>query len=335
MFSRIHPFSSIGLLFGLLAPVFILLGKLEVAVVLLSFSYGGGALEFKKYTSNFQFVLMVVSAACLGIVIDVLHGTGGAMTIVLLLASLATIVRQAFMQQFTYVGLLWVDSGSALLALLLYLRAVPMDAFIWSVWLPPIPIIGAALFLTGAYVQDARYIKRRTRLGYRVQTGKPAPEFELPDENGVPVKLTDFRGKHPVLLIFVRGDWCPGCHMMLRTYERNRLKFMEKGVLVLGIGPDDISVNKDMVQRIGVGFKMLSDDAQTVSGRYGVVYDNPVMAMTIDYAEGIPLPASFLVDIDGMVRYVSRPDRVGEFLDPSLIFSVLEQLPQEARPAWS
>ena len=35
--------------------------------------------------------LMVVSAACLGIVIDVLHGTGGAMTIVLLLASLATV----------------------------------------------------------------------------------------------------------------------------------------------------------------------------------------------------------------------------------------------------
>jgi peroxiredoxin len=80
---------------------------------------------------------------------------------------------------------------------------------------------------------------------------------------------------------------------------------------------------------------MLSDDAQAISGKYGVIYDNPVMEMSINYAEGIPLPASFLVDIDGVVRYVSRPDRVGEFLDPSLIFSVLDQLPASGRPAWN
>ena len=44
------------------------------------------------------------------------------------------------------------------------------------------------------------------------------------------------------------------------------------------------------------------------------------------YQEGIPLPASFLVDKNGIVRYTSRPDRVGEFLDPSKIFPVLEKL---------
>jgi peroxiredoxin len=105
-------------------------------------------------------------------------------------------------------------------------------------------------------------------------------------------------------------------------------------VHVLAIGPDDISVNKDMVQRIGVKFRMLSDDKQAVSGRYGVVYSNPVIEAGLDYAEGIPLPASFLVDAQGIVRYVSRPDRVGEFLDPELIFGVLEQLPK-VEAAWS
>jgi len=335
MFARIHPFSTLGLLFGLMAPLFILLGQWDVAIVLLVLAYAGATLEFKKYTSTFQFILMVVSALSLGIVLDVHHGTSPMLTVALALASMATVARQAFIQQFTYVNLLWVDFGGAVAALVIYLFAVQGLDFSWSLWLAPLPPLAAALFLTGAYVQDARHIKRRTRFGYKVQAGKVAPEFELPDENGVQVKLSDYRGQHPVLLIFVRGDWCPGCHMMLRTYERSRAKFLEKGVHVLGIGPDNISINKDMVQRIGVGFRMLSDDAQTISGQYGVIYDNPVMEMSINYAEGIPLPASFLVDIDGVVRYVSRPDRVGEFLDPSLIFSVLDQLPATGRPAWN
>ena len=335
MFARIHPFTTLGLIFGATAPLFILLGQWEVALLMLVFAYIGATLEFKKYTSTFQFVLMVASAISLGIVLDFHHGTSPLLTLALALASMATIARQAFMQQFTYVNLLWVDSGAAVVALAIYLYAVHGLDFSWSLWLPPVLPIAAALFLTGAYVQDARHIKRRTRFGYKVQAGKPAPEFELPDENGVLVKLSDYRGKHPVLLIFVRGDWCPGCHMMLRTYERSRAKFLEKGVHVLGIGPDNISINKDMVQRIGVGFKMLSDDAQAISGQYGVIYDNPVMEMSVNYAEGIPLPASFLVDSDGVVRYVSRPDRVGEFLDPSLIFSVLEQLPATGRPVWN
>ena len=94
---------------------------------------------------------------------------------------------------------------------------------------------------------------KHTTFGYKVQVGHPAPDFELPDQTGALVRLSDHRGKHPVLLIFVRDDWCPGCHIMLRTYERNSLRFMEKGVHVVGIAPADIGVNKDMVQRIGVG----------------------------------------------------------------------------------
>jgi peroxiredoxin len=99
-------------------------------------------------------------------------------------------------------------------------------------------------------------------------------------------------------------------------------------VHVIAIGPDGVEVNRDMAARIGVGYQLLSDSAQEVSQRYGVVYDNPAIEAVVDYAEGIPLPASFLVDASGIVRYVSRPDRVGEFLDPSLIFGVLEQLPR-------
>ncbi|HRH37917.1 MAG TPA: peroxiredoxin family protein [Flavobacteriales bacterium] len=335
MFKNFHPLSTLGAVVLALSPVFFFSGQSLLGVGLLFAAHGFALLEFKKYTSQFQFALMLITAVAMGVVLDLEYMSWPLLTIGLLLAATASIARQAFMQQFTYVNLLWVDTGLSLVALACYLIAITTQPFAWDLWLGPLLPIGFALGLTFSYVQDAMQMRKRTRFGYRVTVGQPAPEFTLPDSNGAMVSLSDYKGKHPLLLVFVRGDWCPGCHMMLRTYERERERFLEKGVHVLGIGPDDISVNRDMVQRIGVAFKMLSDDVQAVSGQYGVVYNNPIIEMGIDYAEGIPLPASFLVDIDGVVRYVSRPDRVGEFLDPQLIFGVLGELPTTAQPAWS
>ena len=71
---------------------------------------------------------------------------------------------------------------------------------------------------------------------------------------------------------------------------------------------------------------MLSDEGQRTAMVYGVQlkeYDNDFAEK---YEEGIPLPASFLIDKTGVVRYVSRPDKVGEFLNPSLIFPIIEEL---------
>jgi peroxiredoxin len=332
MLRFIHPLTSLGSLLFLVAPGFLLVGEARVGLILFTAAYGLGAMEFKKYTSDFQFVLLLAAGTAMGITIDLLHHAWPLLTLSLFSASLATIVRQKYMQQFTYINLLWLDSGLALVATALLAWAIADSTFAWSLWLPPLLPICAALFLTANYVQDGLRIRRSVAYGYQVKVGQKAPAFTLPDADGAMVALDAYRGKHPVLLVFVRGDWCPGCHMMLRTYERNRQAFLNKGVHVLGIGPDDISVNKEMVERIGVGFRMLSDSAQKVSRRYGVVYNNPAMEgiLAPDYAEGIPLPASFLVDVDGTVRYVSRPERVGEFLDPARIFPVLEQLPTES-----
>ena len=333
MFKRLHPFTLLGYLLLVASTVPLFMGLPSVSAALLFVAYGFGLLEFQKYTSNYQFALLLIAGAALGVVLDLHYQAWPLLTLSMLLAASATIVRQLFMRFFTYVDLLWLDSGKAAFAVLCYVLAIWGTPFSWDQWLLPIIPLIAAVGLTLSYIQDARQMMQLTRGGYRVQVGRLAPDFELPDQDGNLVRLSDLRGKHPVLLIFVRGDWCPGCHMMLRTYERNRARFKEKGVHVIGIGPDDISVNLSMVQRIGVGYRMLSDDKQEVSGQYGVVYNNPLIETMVDYSKGMPLPASFLVDADGVVRYASRPDRVGEFLDPELIFGVLDGIEPEPNVA--
>ena len=283
--------------------------------------------EFKKYTGRFQFGMIICSAAALGLSIGLMSASLVLPTVPLVLSALAIVLRQAYLPVFTYVNKRWMEP------VLLSASAVPLS-IIWlttpfgpATHLFPLVTFGTGVFLCASYLQDAVMMRRRTRNGYRVQPGMAAPDFILPDQQGGSVRLSDYQAKHPVLLIFVRGDWCPGCHMMLRTYEKHHERFKARGVHVIGIGPDSVEVNRDMVQRIGVGYQLLSDSAQEVSQRYGVVYENPAIEAAVNYAEGIPLPASFLVDITGTVRYVSRPDRVGEFLDPTLIFGVLDRLP--------
>ena len=81
-----------------------------------------------------------------------------------------------------------------------------------------------------------------------------------------------------------------------------------------------------MVQKLGLEFKVLSDEKQKTAMIYGVQLDNYDNDFAEKYEEGIPLPASFLIDKKGIVRYVSRPDFIGEFLNPRTIFPILEEL---------
>jgi peroxiredoxin len=333
MKNRIHPFTTLGALVFLAGAAAIPLFP-AAAAILVAVAYCCALSEFLKYTSRFQFGMLLISGATLGVLLDLDGNSFPLMSIALVLAALATLLRQAKMKVFTYVNHTWMEPSMMTVAIGLFLLNALRPGVDWQpVVLPVMPLLFAS-GLTLLYWHDGIILRRRASGGYRVQLGQVAPDFELPDQGGASVRLSSYIGKHPVLLVFVRGDWCPGCHILLRTYERNRERFMEKGVHVLGIGPDSVDVNKDMVERIGVGYKLLSDAGQHTSKQYGVLYSNPVLGAGLDYEEGIPLPASFLVDIDGVVRYVSRPDQVGEFLDPALIFGVLEALPTVDAPSW-
>jgi peroxiredoxin len=333
MKNRIHPFTTLGALLFLVGLASLVQFP-EAAAILVTVAYGCVLVEFVRYTSRFQFGMLLIAGATLGLLLDLDGNSFPLMTVALMLSVLATLLRQAKMRVFTYMNHPWMEPSLMVVAIGSFLLNALRPGVEWQAVVLPVPALLFASVLTVLYVQDGIRFRRKAQGGYRVQLGQMAPDFELPDQTGTSVRLSSYIGRHPLLLIFIRGDWCPGCHILLRTYERNRERFMEKGIHVLGIGPDSVDVNKDMVERIGVGYKLLSDAGQRTSQRYGVTYSNPVLESGLDYKEGIPLPASFLLDIHGVVRYVSRPDRVGEFLDPALIFGVLENLPDAAKETW-
>ena len=62
-------------------------------------------------------------------------------------------------------------------------------------------------------------LKRSAILDMAIGAGQQAPDFELPDKDGVAVRLSSLLGQGPVVVTFYRGGWCPYCTLQLRAYE--------------------------------------------------------------------------------------------------------------------
>lgn len=323
---KVHASTTVGLILLVAAAVCFGLSFYFISAILSLVAYFAALKDVSKYTSWYQFAVVFASSLMLGLALDWPLSVLPFMSISVFLAALGSILRIVMFRVFSYTGHSWYEPLMFALSLAVYLAGIVSGHNDWKDALTASPVIIFQAILAWGILKDKKQLLAYTRGGYRVQVGKPASDFELPDQDNHPVRLSDFKGKRHLLLIFVRGDWCPGCHMMLRTYEKNREKFHQKNILVMAIGPDPVGVNRQMVEKLGLEFKVLSDEGQRTAMTYGVQLKEYSNDFAEKYEEGIPLPASFLVDKNGIVRYVSRPDKVGEFLNPSLIFPIVEKL---------
>ncbi|MBL7931688.1 MAG: redoxin domain-containing protein [Bacteroidia bacterium] len=323
--------TTLALLLNVLALVCLFVGFPVISSIFSLLAFFLAMNEVSKYTSAYQFANVFAATVLMGLSLDLPNENLPFTTLALMLVFCTTLTRIIFFKTFSYTSYAWFEPLCFFLALTVWILSNLLFHHDWKGYAFPLPLFIFAGIFSWGIIKDKNQLLKSARGGYKVQIGRHADEFELPDQEGNLVKLSDFRNKRHVLLIFVRGDWCPGCHMMLRTYEKNNHKFKEKNILVMAIGPDPVGVNRGMVEKLGLDFRVLSDEGQRTAMNYGVQlkeYDNDFAEK---YEEGIPLPASFLVDKNGIVRYVSRPDKVGEFLNPSLIFPIVEQLDSKQR----
>lgn len=303
------------------------------APVAFALAYLCSGKDLQTFTGKFQVILVIISGTLLGVSLDFPFEHFPFFTISALLCVVAQVTRISFFPFFTQTRFKFFEPIFWILAVVLFFaKNLFSNENIYQWIIQAVQLTPTGIFVIGLYFDIGGLVKK-VKKGYGVDIGKNAPDFALPDVEGNIVKLSELIGQRNLLLIFVRGDWCPWCHMMLRTYQKNIERFKEKNILLLAIGPDTMEVNRDMVVKLGLEYKLLADEKQRIASQYGcqIAHEEDTNLMSTNpvferYEEGIPLPASFLLDKNGIVRYISKAEKVGEFLDPASIFPILEKM---------
>ena len=127
-----------------------------------------------------------------------------------------------------------------------------------SGWLIVVIVAGALLLA---------YVALNARQG-KPQRGEAAPTFELPDQNGKPRSLHEFRGKWLVLYFYPRDD-TPGCAEQAMRY-RNAMRDLESlGASVCGVSVNSTDSHAAFARKYNLPFALLADVDGTVASRYG------------------------------------------------------------------
>ena len=99
--------------------------------------------------------------------------------------------------------------------------------------------------------------------------GTVAPDFTLPDQNGEPHRLSDYRGRK-VILYFYPKDNTAGCTKQACNFKELMPQFREKGAVILGVSKDSVASHKRFEEKYGLPFTLLSDEEKTVIQAYDV-----------------------------------------------------------------
>lgn len=99
--------------------------------------------------------------------------------------------------------------------------------------------------------------------------GDPAPEFELPDQNGELHSLEDYRNQW-VILYFYPKDETPGCTTQACEFRDNIFAYRELNAQILGVSLDDVDSHKAFAENHELPFPLLADTSGETSMAYGV-----------------------------------------------------------------
>ena len=121
------------------------------------------------------------------------------------------------------------------------------------------------------------------------EVGALAPDFELRDQHGTPVKLSDFRGRK-VVLVFYPLAFSGVCHK-----ELSALRYFRADAQLLTVSVDSMFTHRAWADREGYEFPLLSDFGPhgQVARAYGVFDDE----------KGVSLRGTFIIDGAGVIRW--------------------------------
>jgi thioredoxin-dependent peroxiredoxin len=131
----------------------------------------------------------------------------------------------------------------------------------------------------------------------QLKAGDPAPEFTLPDADGSPVSLRDFRGRR-VIVYFYPTAMTTGCTKEACDFRDSLSQLRGAGLTVVGISPDPVAKLARFRDEQDLTFPLLSDVDKVVLGQYGAYGEKKLYGKTVI---GV-IRSTFVIGADGRVE---------------------------------
>ena len=127
----------------------------------------------------------------------------------------------------------------------------------------------------------------------KVREGDLAPDFELPDQHGEPVRLSDHHGRWVVVYFYPQDD-TPGCTAQSCAFRDSHEEFVDAGAVVIGVSGDSVESHEQFAEKHSLPFTLLSDADRTLRDAWSV---GRSMGL-------IPARVTYVIDPEGVVRKV-------------------------------
>lgn len=172
-----------------------------------------------------------------------------------------------------------------------------------------------------------------------IKVGEKAPDFVLNNALGKAVSLQDKLKEGPVVLVFYRGAWCPFCNMHLHVLQESLPEFKKYGAQLITITPQRPDKSVEQFKKKGYPFEVLSDLDSKVMKDYKLYFELPANLVEVYKNHGIdieafngkgrnvlPVPGSFVIDTNGLVRAMFADTDYMKRMEPSAIVDALKNM---------
>ena len=140
-----------------------------------------------------------------------------------------------------------------------------------------------------------------------LQTGITAPDFALPDQNGILHRLSDYRGQTVVLYFYPR-DNTAGCTKQACAFTELRPQFEERGAVILGVSKDTVASHKRFEERRELGITLLSDPELEAIKTYDVWHEKKSYGKV---SWGV-VRTTYVIDAEGTITHAAQRVRAAD-----------------------